>query len=203
MNLTLSYEGDSEEYEFFDDAIKLLKNPIGVSVEIGVRLGMGSSCIMNAYRKYHPHIKLKHLGIDPYGNILYRTADSDPGGKLNYTNNMKQVAVSKLIQGYPEFNFVNLEDSEFFKRFADGYPIYDEHKILLTQYETVHFDGPHDTESVMKEVEFFIARKPKQCLYIFDDIDTHDIDKIGKYLIWNGFKEFKKGERKAVYTYES
>lgn len=40
-------------------------------------------------------------------------------------------------------------------------------------------------------------------MYIFDDIDTHDIDKIGENLIWNGFKEFKKGERKAVYTYES
>ena len=29
--------GDSLEYEFFDEAIQLLKNPIGVSVEIGVR----------------------------------------------------------------------------------------------------------------------------------------------------------------------
>jgi hypothetical protein len=74
---------------------------------------------------------------------------------------------------------------------------------MLTQYEVVHFDGPHDTDSVMKEVNFFVERKPKQCVYIFDDIDTHDIDKIGKHLIWNGFKEFKKGERKAVYTYES
>ncbi len=203
MNLTLSYEGDSKEYEFFDDAIKLLKNPIGVSVEIGVRLGMGSSCIMNAYRKYHPHIKLKHLGIDPYGNILYRTADSDPGGKLNYTNNMKQVAVSKLIQGYPEFNFVNLEDSEFFKRFADGYPVYDLEKRLLTQYELIHFDGPHDTDSVINEVNFFIERKPKQCVYILDDIYAFNIDKVGEHLILNGFKEFKKGSRKAVYINES
>ena len=196
-------QGDSKEYEFFDEAVKLLKNPIGVSVEIGVRLGMGSSCIMNAYRKYHPHIKLKHLGIDPYGNILYRTADSDPGGKLNYTNNMKQVAVSKLIQGYPEFNFVNLEDSEFFKRFADGYPVYDLEKRLLTQYELIHFDGPHDTDSVINEVNFFMERKPKQCVYILDDIYSFNIDKVGEHLIWNGFKEFKKGSRKAVYINES
>ena len=195
--------GDSKEYEFFDEAIQLLKNPIGVSIEIGVRRGMGSKSIIDAYRKYHPHIKLNHLGIDPYGNILYRTADNDNGGRLDYTNKMKQEALLDLVKEYPEFNLINLEDSEFFKRFADGYPIYDEHKILLTQYETVHFDGPHDTESVMKEVEFFIVRKPKQCVYIFDDIDTHDIDKIGENLIWNGFKEFKKGERKAVYTYES
>jgi len=148
--------GDSKEYEFFDEAIKLLKNPIGVSVEIGVRRGMGSKCIIDAYRKYHPHIKLNHLGIDPYGNILYRTADRDPGGRLDYTNKMKQEALLDLIKEYPEFNLVNLEDSEFFKRFADGYPIYNENKIMLTQYEVVHFDGPHDTDSVIKEVNFFV-----------------------------------------------
>ena len=179
--------GDSKEYEFFDEAIKSLKNPIGVSVEIGVRRGMGSKSIIDAYRKYHPHIKLNHLGIDPYGNILYRTADNDNGGRLDYTNKMKQEALLDLIKEYPEFNLINLEDSEFFKRFADGYPIYNENKILLKEYETVHFDGPHDTESVMKEVNFFLERKPKQCVYIFDDIDTHDIDKIGKHLIDNGF----------------
>lgn len=195
--------GDSREYEFFDEAIKLLKNPIGVSVEIGVRRGMGTKCIIDAYRKYHPNIKLNHLGIDPYGNILYRTSDNDNGGRLDYTNKMKQEALLDLIKEYPEFNLINLEDLEFFKRFADGYPIYDYEKKLLTQYEMVHFDGPHDTESVMKEVNFFLKRRPKQCVYIFDDIDTHDIDKIGKHLIWNSFKEFKKGERKAVYIYES
>jgi hypothetical protein len=195
--------GDSSEYEFFDEAIQLLKNPIGVSVEIGVRRGMGTKCIIDAYRKYHPNISLTHLGIDPYGNILYRTSDSDKGGRLDYTNKMKQDALLAIIKDYPEFNFVNLEDSEFFKRYADGYPIYNYEKKLLTQYETVHFDGPHDTESVMKEVNFFLDRRPKQCVYIFDDIDTHDIDKIGKHLIWNGFKQFKKGNRKAVYINES
>jgi len=195
--------GDSSEYEFFDDAIKLLKNPIGVSVEIGVRRGMGTKCIIDAYRKYHPSIQLKHLGIDPYGNILYRTSDNDKGGRLDYTNNMKQDALLAIIKEYPEFNFINLEDSEFFKRYADGYPVYDFEKKLLTKYETVHFDGPHDTESVMKEVDFFLDRRPEQCVYIFDDIDTHDIDKIGEHLIWNGFKEFKKGKRKAVFINES
>ena len=195
--------GDSSEYEFFDEAIQLLKNPIGVSVEIGVRRGMGTKCIIDAYRKYHPNISLTHLGIDPYGNILYRTSDSDKGGRLDYTNKMKQDALLAIIKDYPEFNLINLEDSEFFKRYADGYPIYNYEKKLLTQYETVHFDGPHDTESVMKEVNFFLDRRPKQCIYIFDDIDTHDIDKIGEHLIWNGFKQFKKGNRKAVYINES
>jgi len=195
--------GDSKEYEFFDEAVKLLKNPIGVSVEIGVRRGMGTKSIIDAYRKYHPGLKLKHLGIDPYGDIIYRTADSDLGGRLDYTNKMKQEALLDIIKEYPEFNFINLEDSEFFKRFADGYPVYDNEKKLLTQYEIVHFDGPHDTESVMNEVNFFVERKPEQCVYIFDDIDTHDIDRIGEHLIWNGFKEIKKGNRKIIFAYES
>jgi hypothetical protein len=194
---------DSQEYEFFDEAIQLLKNPIGVSVEIGVRRGGGSQCIIDAYRKYHPQIRLVHLGIDPYGNIDYRTSDNDKGGKLDYTNQMKNETLVEFLKDYPEFNLINLEDTEFFKRFPDGYPIYNQHKIMLTQYELVHFDGPHDTESVMKEVNFFIERKPEQCIYVFDDIQTHDIDKIGEHLVWNGFKLIKKGERKAVFINES
>jgi hypothetical protein len=55
----------------------------------------------------------------------------------------------------------------------------------------------------MNEVNFFLERRPKQCVYIFDDIDTHDIDRIGEHLIWNGFKQFKKGKRKAVFVNES
>jgi len=195
--------GDSSDYEFFDEAIQLLKNPIGVSVEIGVRRGMGSKCIIDAYRKYHPHIKLTHLGIDPYGNIEYSVADNYQLMRLDYTNDMKRDALIDLTRQYPEFNLVNLEDNEFFKRFADGYPIYDNFKKLITKYETIHFDGPHDTVSVMKEVEFFVKRKPNQCIYIFDDIDTHDINKISKYLMQNGFKEIKRGNRKAVFIYES
>ena len=195
--------GDSSEYEFFDEAIQLLKNPIGVSVEIGVRRGMGTKCIIDAYRKYHPNTSLIHLGIDPYGNIDYRTGDADKGGKLDYTNKMKQDALLAIIKDYPEFNFVNLEDSEFFKRFADGYPVYNLEKRLLTQYELIHFDGPHDTDSVINEINFFMKRKPKQCVYILDDIYAFNIDKVGEHLILNGFKEFKKGSRKAVYINES
>ena len=89
-------QGDSREYEFFDEAVKLLKNPIGVSVEIGVRRGMGSKCIIDAYRKYHPSIKLNHLGIDPYGNIIYRTTDKDLGGRLDYTNKIEARSVVRF-----------------------------------------------------------------------------------------------------------
>jgi len=191
--------GDSLEYEFLINAVKLLKAPIGVSVEIGVRRGQGSKTIIDAYRHYFPKAKLYHLGIDPYGNINYRTADSSVDQKLDYTNAMKRDALLDFTREYPEFHLVNLEDLEFFKRFKDGYPVYDENKKLLTMYEVVHFDGPHTTEAVMNEVNFFLQRRPKQCVYIFDDIDTFKIDTIGNHLVGLGFKEIIRGVRKAVY----
>ena len=40
--------GDSFEYEFLDNAVKQLTDPIGVSVELGVRRGQGSKSIIDA-----------------------------------------------------------------------------------------------------------------------------------------------------------
>jgi hypothetical protein len=56
-------KGDSKEYEVFEEAIKQLTNPIGATVEIGVRRGMGSKLIIDSFRKHHPNVKLNHLGI--------------------------------------------------------------------------------------------------------------------------------------------
>jgi hypothetical protein len=49
-------EGDSKEYEVFEEAIKQLTNPIGATVEIGVRRGMGSKLIIDSFRKHHPNV---------------------------------------------------------------------------------------------------------------------------------------------------
>jgi hypothetical protein len=54
-------EGDSLEYEVFEQAIKQLKNPVGATVEIGVRRGMGSKLIIDSFRKHHPNVKVKSL----------------------------------------------------------------------------------------------------------------------------------------------
>jgi len=195
-------EGDSLEYEFLENAVKQLTDPIGVSVELGVRRGLGSKIIIDTYRKHYPNTVLVHLGIDPYGNIKYNDNDQFIV-RLDYTNTMRQQMIADFATEYPEFHFVNLEDSEFFKRYQDGYPVYEQFKRLLNKYEIVHFDGPHDTINVMKEVEFFEARKPKQCVYIFDDIANYNIDKIGDYLLQKGFKELDKGKRKRSYEYKS
>jgi hypothetical protein len=183
--------GDSKEYNLLDNWVRGLKITSNIlSCEIGVREGLGSKIIMDCIRTLATG-SFNHIGIDPYGNLKYQHYDNSPAYTADYTNDMR-LQLEKDLSDYKEFKLFHMTDKEFMRRYPEYGP-----------FHLVHFDGPHDTESVMKEVEFFIARKPKQCLYIFDDIDTHDIDKIGKYLIENGFKEFKKGERKAVYTYES
>lgn len=192
-------EGDSLEYEILEEAVKALTNPIGVSVEIGVRRGLGSKIIIDSYRNYHSNLRLNHLGIDPYGNIAYNDTDTNLNIRLDYTNQMKKDALLDFTKDYPEFNLVNLEDTEFFNRFADGYPIYNYYKFMLTEYEIVHFDGPHDTSSLIKEIDFFVARKPKQSVYILDDITHFDIDQISKYLYKFNFKDLNKGKRKRSF----
>lgn len=42
--------------------------------------------------------------------------------------------------------FFPLEDTEFFKRYCDGIPIYDEYKRIVNKYAMVFLDGPHTTE---------------------------------------------------------
>jgi hypothetical protein len=118
-------EGDSKEYEVFEEAIKQLTNPIGATVEIGVRRGMGSKLIIDSFRKHHPNVKLNHLGIDPYGNIEYNPMEAHKNIRLDYTNDMKRDAILDFTKDYPEFHLVCLEDTEFFKRFSDGYPVYE------------------------------------------------------------------------------
>jgi hypothetical protein len=137
-------EGDSKEYEVFEEAIKQLTNPIGATVEIGVRRGMGSKLIIDSFRKHHPNVKLNHLGIDPYGNIEYNPMEAHKNIRLDYTNDMKRDAILDFTKDYPEFHLICLEDTEFFKRFADGYPVYDQYKIMLSKYDLIHFDGPHE-----------------------------------------------------------
>ena len=62
-------EGDSYDYELLDSAVKRIKNPIGISFEIGVRRGMGSKTIIDAYRKYHPN--MNNLYVPVYSNTKF------------------------------------------------------------------------------------------------------------------------------------
>ena len=93
-----------------------------------------------------------------------------------------------------------MEDTEFFKRFSDGIPYYDQYKTMITEYSLVHFDGPHTTSAVIDELDFFVGRLELNGIFVFDDIGLYDHDYVEKKLLETGnFEIFKKGTRKAAY----
>jgi len=197
-------EGDSYDYEILDSAVKKISNPIGASFEIGVRRGLGSKTIIDAYRKYHLNItNLIHIGLDPYGDLPYTFSEDRKNSKeADYTNLMKRETLINFLKKYQEFYFINLDTHEYFKRFSDGYPIYQNKKKIISKFEIVHFDGLHDLENVTLEVDFFLKHLSQHTIFIFDDIDAFDIDKIRQILKQNNFKDFESGKRKASFEYK-
>ncbi len=203
--LITNIEGDSDEYEIFDSSVKRLTNPIGSSFEIGVRRGMGSKMIIDAYRKYHPNLNdYIHIGLDPYGELPYNFSEDRKFSKEHdYTNLMKREMIINFSKKYKEFNFVNLDTIEFFKRFQDGYPIYSKAKKIINKFELVHFDGLHDIENVTMEIDYFLNHLNNQTIFILDDIDTFDYENIKNKLYKKNFKLIESGKRKASFEYRS
>ena len=118
--------GDSTEYKILKDACDRVKGDNLLTCEIGVREGLGSKIILESFKnKTHWHI-----GIDPYGNISYPHYDDNQAYTADYTNQMKLKLLQELA--YPNFTLFTLEDTEFFKRFADGIPIYQNEKKFMT-----------------------------------------------------------------------
>lgn len=185
----MKIEGDSSGYEIFKNCISSLKNPIGVSLEIGIRRGLGSATIIDAYRDIHPDVDLIHIGIDPYGSLPYSLTEKNKE-VLDYNTQMKRETLVALTTKYEEYNFVPMTDTFYFKAFKNGYPIYEDKEKLINQYELVHFDGQHDLKSVMKAVEFFTKRVADQTYFIFDDIDVYDHSQVVSYVKNRGFTDF-------------
>jgi hypothetical protein len=99
------------------------------------------------------------------------------------------------------FTFFNLEDTEFFKRYGTGVPVYNQHKQILNTYSFVFYDGPHDVLSIKEELIFFIPRSVTGTVYVFDDILSYPHNEIDAYLLNNGFALLEQGaqQRKASY----
>lgn len=201
-------QGDSLEYGIFEECLKLIKDPVGATIEVGVRDGFGSKVIIDAWRRIHGTKPLVHLGLDPYGNIDYNGADNLTNVKYDYTNEMRQDMLVYMSKFYPEFNLINLDDKEFFSKFVNGYPIYREEKILIHKYDLVHLDGPHDTDSVLNEIKWFLPRAAKQCCIVIDDQKAFNLQQIIDFtdtftcLDNKDYCKFKLqylGERKAVF----
>jgi hypothetical protein len=142
--------------------------------------------------------------IDPYGNIEYAQKDGVVRQRTDYTNQMRNETLSVLyyhVGNHPvnPVPFI-MEDTEFFKRFADGVPFYHEHKVLETKYALVFFDGPHDVPSIITEIEFFHPRSVPGSVWVFDDVvGYYDHDKIEQIIFELGWKLIEKTDHKASY----
>ena len=196
-------DGDSFEYEILENAVKKLKAPVGNSFEIGVRKGQGSKTIIEAYRKFHPDVKNVHIGLDPYGKLPYNLTEELKNQTLDYTNKMKRITQYNFAKHYPEFHLVNLDTEEFFKRFHDGYPIYDKKKKIVNEFEIVHFDGLHDIKNISGEINYFLNHLCSQTIFIFDDIEAFDIKYVQSLLEKKKFKIFESGKTKMSFEYFS
>lgn len=193
--------GDSYEYEILFQAAASVKNIPGAICEIGTRLGGSLKHIIDGLMVANDFNR-NIVCVDPYGNIDY-APDENRLMKVDYTNTMRNTAL-KNIYSYIETMPVNvilmcMEDTEFFKRFSDGVPFYQENKKIETKYSLVFFDGPHSTSAILDEIEFFKSRISQGSIFVFDDIESYPHQVIEDKLFSIGFVLDKKGHRKASY----
>ena len=215
---------DSQEYEVLANAaIKLQQSTPGAIVEIGTRRGGSAKLIMDALCSTNNNNR-PFFCIDPYGNIEIectnlnmkihnpdREIHGDPDSKeitspqrFDYDNSMRNRIIPSLYYyGYQhgfDFSFFCLEDTEFFKRYHDGVPTYNEVKNIVNEYAFVFFDGPHDNQCLDLESEFFVKRAVVGSVFVFDDIWMYDHDKIvEEKLFAHGFEILEKKTIKASY----
>jgi hypothetical protein len=187
--------GDSLDYELLYMAAASIKHVSGIVCEIGTRRGGSLRHIIDGLLSVDD-INRNVVCIDPYGNIEYASGENEVI-RQDYTNNMRNESLPNIytyVQNRPiNVVFFCLEDTEFFDRFATGVPFYQEYKEVVNQYAMVFFDGPHDTPSLMKELEFFYPRSPLGAQYVFDDVNLYPHQKIHDDLLAHGFELAQKG----------
>lgn len=196
-------EGDSLEYHLITEQIQKLKlEDTVLTCEIGLRKGLGSKTIMDAVIAKGV-INYRHIAIDPYGNLNYKHYDNRPAYTADYTDNMKVQTVSELSK-YKEFAFFEFTDEYFFETMGEGYPFTIQGQTyLLGQYSVVHLDGPHTSQAVQKEVDFFMKRMAKNSLLIIDDYKTMNLKTVRWFLEGKmGFVPIVEQERKLIFKRE-
>jgi hypothetical protein len=191
---------DNIDYHLLTEGIGLISNVAGMTCEIGLREGGGSQFIMDAINNTKQ--QRTHIAIDPYGNIIAEAKDNE-FRRFDWDNNMRNICLSNMYQLASELNinflFFQLEDTEFFNRYADGVPIYNEVKSIENLYAFVFFDGPHGTQAVIKEFEFFNARANSGAVFVFDDISYYDFALIEKQYLGTNWELVNKTTTKASY----
>lgn len=216
------FDTDSQEYQVLTNAVMQIKHVDGAVVEIGTRRGGSAKMIIDTLVSNNDTNRSMFC-IDPYGNIEIECTnhniavhypgthiDGDPHSKeitsprrFDYTNDMRNRVIPSLYyyayQAGLNFTFFCLEDHEFFNRYSDGVPVYNQHKKIEDKYSFVFFDGPHDNAAVVMETEFFIPRSVVGTVFVMDDIWMYDHDMLEKHLFDNGFEILEKKNIKASY----
>jgi hypothetical protein len=195
MRDLLPGDAPPSSYESLIKYIPELKGIEGMSIEVGLRRGGGTLEIIEAFLENND--KRPHICVDPYGNIEYYGH-----GKIqqyDYFNSMRNETISNLYK-YAEIKnvniiFYNLEDSEFYKRFADGVPVYDDgKKQVISKYCLAHIDGQHDVISVDIATDFFITNLSVGGIIVYDNTDYYEHDIIDDKLLNNNFEILIKEE---------
>jgi hypothetical protein len=213
---------DSGEYEILAKAAGMIKGIPGAVVEIGTRRGGSAKIIIDALEA-NQDCERPMFCIDPYGMIdidctnlsvtvhkVNAPIEGDPmskdlttKAKFDYDFAMKSRVIPSLYyyayQRGLEFQFFNLEDSEFIVRYFDGVPVYRDQKYLFNEYAFVFFDGPHTNKLVELETKFFLDRAPLGAVFVYDDIWMYDHDAIEKIIFEGGFELVEKANLKASY----
>ena len=213
---------DSFEYIILMEAALEIKGVEGAIVEIGTRRG-GSTKLMIDTLEHNEDTDRPFFCIDPYGNIEIECSninvtrhmphvpiEGDPNSteitqklRIDYTNQMRNRIIPSLYyyaydKGF-NFQFFCMEDSEFFNRFSDGVPVYDQYKTLVNTYALVFFDGPRDQQALDLETKFFIERSTIGTMFVYDDIWMFDLKRYEDMMFEAGFELFFKSEIKASY----
>lgn len=223
FNVDEVFNVDSSEYHILVNAALSLGDTPGAVVEIGTRRGGSAKMIIDALAQTN-NTNRSMFCIDPYGNIeidctninlklhYNETVEGEDNmskelsrpKRFDYTNQMRNRIIPSLyyyaFQAGLNFQFFCLEDTEFFSRYADGVPVYNDFKKIENQFALIFFDGPHTNEAIFTEMSYFVNKSPIGATWVFDDIwmTSHD-DKIEPYLFDNGFELLEKEQIKASY----
>ena len=198
---------DGHNYDILYNAVKHIKGIEGITCELGLRRGGSSVLIMQACIDNND--RRIHIAIDPYGNIEIPHPMAHHNGKegmmrTDYNDDMMMESLPLIfnwcLNNKIKFLFFPLEDTEFFARYSDGVPIYDQYKTIVNKYSLVFFDAPPRMDGANKimEGEFFLPRTPKGGVWVFDDVDLYQHDNVEKKLFEWGFSLLEK-DHKASY----
>lgn len=200
--MKFEFQTDSSNYDVLEDGVKKAKNTKGAILEIGLRAGGGTAFMIRGMEDSGQKEK-PLFAIDPYGNIEYYRDEIFKTGRCDYTNTMRNETLVKLYditnRMKINFYFFNMEDTEFFKRYRGGVPIYLNKKEIVNLYSFVHFDGPHTIAALNEEVKFFDERSNIGAVFVFDDVTMYQHDVLHEYLSKRGWECYVKTERKWAY----